>query len=279
MARLQRSCGEARVTFKKSGDRTALDQLHQSGCCKLRFPRPEPGQPPEAVLINTAGGLTDGDELSTLAHWRADTTAVITTQAAERIYRSRGQAALVRNGLLVEGGATALWLPQETIMFDGGRMTRRLEAKLDETATLLACESIVFGRSAMGETVASGGVLDTWRIRMGRKLVYADGLRLEGEIRTGLAKPALGNGAQAVASLICVRRNAQDLQEAVRNAISGMNCTAGCSALGPVLVTRLLARTGAELRRDLAALIEVMLELLGRDEDGAVKRLPRVWSF
>ena len=61
---LQRTKGTAACGFKKRRDKTVLDRLHQSGSFKIRLPRLDPGQAPEAVLLNTAGGLTGGDKLS-----------------------------------------------------------------------------------------------------------------------------------------------------------------------------------------------------------------------
>ena len=92
---LQRSTGAARIAFKARDGRTVLDDVHQSGCCKVRFPRPDPGATTEAVLINTAGGLTDADRLTVEARWRPGTCAVVTSQAAERVYRSRDLPARV----------------------------------------------------------------------------------------------------------------------------------------------------------------------------------------
>lgn len=279
ITRLQRSFGEAKVAFKTRGGKTVLSDVEQSGCCKVRFPTPEPGAASEAVLINTAGGLTDGDHVSTSIRWGADTCASITTQAAERIYRSRGQQATITNTILAEDGATALWLPQETILFDGGRFVRRLDASVAEGARLLACESTIFGRTAMGETVGSGELFDSWRIRYGGKLVFADGLRLVGDIDQRLGQPALANGAKAIASVVCVDAQAESLVEPVRAALEQRSCVTGCSVIGPVLVVRLLGVTGCELRRDQTALLEMLLERLGSaGEDRARAAMPRAWS-
>ena len=41
--------------------------------------------------------------------------------------------------------------PQETILFDRARLSRRIDVDLSPDATLVMAEAIVFGRSAMGE--------------------------------------------------------------------------------------------------------------------------------
>ncbi len=277
---LQRSVGEGRVAFKRRKSATVLDTVYQAGCCKIRFPGAEPGSPYEAVLLNTAGGLTDDDVFNTDVNWGADTHAVVTTQAAERVYKSRGVPARVENRLTVADGATALWLPQETIMFDGGRLSRRLEADIEQSGCLLACESVVFGRHAMGETVRDGFLLDVWRVRLGGRLVFADTLRLDGAVDETLSRPAVASGARAAASVICVRDDAAEMAEPLRAVVSGLRSTAGCSVVGPVLVTRILAADGAELRRDLMSVLSHLMAAVSPDQssrEGAVC-LPRVWS-
>ena len=279
LVRLQRSLGEVKVSFKRRADRTALATVHQSGCCKARFPVPEPSAWPEAVLINTAGGLTDGDRISVKAGWRSHAQATITTQAAERIYRSRGGPARIRNKLSIAANATAFWLPQETILFDGGQFERTFDADIADGGRLLACESTVFGRSAMGETVKSGLLLDKWRVRYASELVFADGLRLDGDIVRRLERPALMHGATAIASIVLVDEDAGRVIEPLRSVLHATRSVSGCSSVGPVVVIRLLAGSGADLRRDLVLILQETMRLLRHDgEPTGCTKLPRVWS-
>lgn len=278
VATLQRSLGVARVAFKRRGADTVLGDVHQSGCCKVRFPRAETGAAPEAVFINTAGGLTDGDRLDSEAVWGRGTSAIVTSQAAERIYKSRAGLAKITNRLSVEPDATALWLPQETILFDRGRFSRRLEADVASSARLLACESTLFGRSAMGERVERGEIIDAWRVRRDGRLVFADGFHLEGDIRSALGRAAIGRGANATASVIYVDECASDYIEALRAVLDGMDSCAGCSAIGPVLVMRMLGQSGDALRRDLVHVLEFFLNRLGEGKTNGTATLPRVWS-
>ena len=53
--RLQRAEGRLDMKVKLAGGRTRLEDLHQAGCLKLRFPKVA-GATSEAVLINTSGG-------------------------------------------------------------------------------------------------------------------------------------------------------------------------------------------------------------------------------
>lgn len=265
--RLQRASGRARISFSYREGAARLDRLYQEGAAKIRLPRPLGGEAPEAVLINTAGGLTGGDEFSTEISVAAGARAVATTQACERVYRSIGGAAEVSTRLNVGPGAQIDWLPQETILFDGGRLSRRLEADLAPDAELLAIESVIFGRAAMGETVRAGSFRDRWRIRRDGRLLFADDLRIEGEIAGLLARPAVLAGNKAMATILYAGPEPERLLDPVREAIGEAG---GASAWDGRLVARLVAPDGFRLRCALIPALSVLMD--GRP-------LPKVWQL
>src|SRR5690242_6099942 len=86
--KLQRASGESRVVFAVRDGVTRLADLYQRDPCRVLFPEPEPGDPPEAVLLTTSGGVTDGDCLKLAVEVGAGGRAVAATQAAEKIYRA-----------------------------------------------------------------------------------------------------------------------------------------------------------------------------------------------
>ena len=279
--RLQRSVGRARVGFKRRGAATVLADLHQAGCAKLRLPRRPTGAPGEAVVINTAGGLTDGDRFRVEAHWADGAAATVTTQAAERVYRSRGGDAQIGNALSISAGAVAMWLPQETILFDGARVARRLDVDIAAGAALFACESLVFGRGAMGETARRGRVDDAWRVRIEGTLVFADGFALrddDGPLQSLLDRPAVAGGARAVATALLIAPDPGDWIDQLRDALSRCNVTAGVSAAGPVVVVRALAVDPAELRRALNWLLDAIISGTGKAAPFSAFGRPRVFD-
>ena len=77
---LQRAHGIGRIAAKQVGDRTRLDTLFQEGCGKIRLPNTHSSSL-EAVLINTAGGITGGDHLQWGAELAPGGHMVLTTQA------------------------------------------------------------------------------------------------------------------------------------------------------------------------------------------------------
>ncbi|SMC87737.1 urease accessory protein [Fulvimarina manganoxydans] len=264
-AALQRARGSAEARVRRLGERTKLADLRQEGCLKLRFPRlPQPSI--EAVLINTSGGLTGGDRLTQVFHLDAGAALTVTTQACERVYRASGGQAEVATRLSAESGAHLAYLPQETILFEGGVLSRRLDVDLAEGAEALLCEPVILGREAMGETLCKAFLADRWRVRIAGRLVYADALRLGPDIARITAAAAGLGGARAFASLLLVSPRAEALIGEVREIISDRG---GASLVEGCLVIRLVAEGGFALRKTLVPLLNRL----------AIAPLPRIWSL
>jgi urease accessory protein len=158
------------------------------------------------------------------------------------------------------------WLPQETIMFDQARLRRTIDIALARDANLLLAEAAVFGRSAMGEAVAQGQFFDRWRLRVDGALVFAETLRLDGDIAQRLAQRAIANGGVAVASVIKYPGSDADAV-AVRAMQDHFAGEVGVSAWNGLVVARLVATDGAALHRDLVTVLTAL--------DAAP--LPRLW--
>jgi urease accessory protein len=266
-----RARGEARAAFARIGAKSAPARVYEAGGLRLRFPHSV--GPCEAVLVNTGGGMAGGDRATIELTLEAGADVLATTQSAEKIYRSEGEAAEVAARLTLAAGARLAWTPQETILFDHSRLERRLEADLAADASLLLMESIVFGRLAMGEERIIASLKDRWRIRRDGRLVFADELRLDDAAET-LSRPAVGCDARAIASFLFMAPEAPARLDALRTvfdeivAADGAIVEAGASALDGFIVGRALSQDPARLR---ALVLAGMMALTGRPA-------PRVWQ-
>lgn len=265
-----RADGGVRLRFGRVGARTHRLELAESGGYRARFPTTFDASC-EAVLINTGGGMAGGDAMRVAAVLEAGSDAVITSQAAEKIYRSQGADTRIETALTLKAGASLAWLPQESILFSGARLSRNLTIDLAADARLVACESVFFGRSAMGETMLRGALRDRWRIRREGRLVFADDLRLEGAMAASLARPAIAAGARASATLVAAGAEHLARLEAVRGLLADAlpDVEAGAGIVSDLLVVRLLSLDAQALRR---ALVTLLGHLTGR-------ALPRTWSI
>lgn len=267
MPSYQRARGELRLSFKRRGAATVLDGLRQDGCLKARFPRADASSWTGAITLNSSGGVAGGDVLSTRVVAGAGTRATVASQAAERFYRALpGSVSSVTNLIHVENGAALEWLPQETILFDGCALRRRLEIELADDAYFLGVESVVFGRTAMGEQVHRADLSDLIELRRGGRLLLHDRIRLDGEVADRLARKAVGAGSVAVATLIHVAPDAEGHVDDVRRALEPFE--AGVSAFDGMLLARVVARDGACLRQAVVAGLAILR---------AGRPLPRVW--
>ena len=180
---LPRTEGSVRLGFVRDGAETRLAALRQSGAARVRFPKPPANAAPEAVLLNTAGGLTGGDRIDVDVSLAAGCEATVTSAAAEKIYRSLGDTTGIRIGLQLGQGSACSWLPQPTILFDSANMDRHTQVHMAADARLLAVEMLIYGRTAMGEDVRRGRIRDAWRVTRAGRLVFADTTRASGAVQ------------------------------------------------------------------------------------------------
>jgi urease accessory protein len=182
--------------------------------------------------------------------------AVVTTQAAEKIYRSDGPDTEIAASLRLQSASRLAWLPQEQILFDGARLRRTLDVSLPSDATLTLVESVVFGRQAMGESVRSGAFRDRWRIRRDGRLAFAEDVHLDGAVTATLSRRAVADGARALATFLHIAPDAERELEAAREGLTGAASESGVTAFDGMLLVRFLGEDPQALRADLARFIE-----------------------
>jgi urease accessory protein len=263
-----RATGHIGLSVSEHDGATRRTQVHEHGSLRVRFPNVT-DDALEAVIVNTGGGMTGGDRFTVHMAVGEGAHLVAGTTAAEKIYRSTGPAAEMDVTLRVAPGGRLAWLPQETILFDRARLSRRIDVDVAEGASLIMVEAVVFGRAAMGEALEQGLFIDRWRVRLGGRLVYADTARLDGAIAEQLGRRAVTHGGIAMATVL-IMPGTNDVLERVRalgdTSPSGFLGEAGISAWNGLAVARLVARDGAALRHDLIA----VLAALGT-------KVPRLW--
>lgn len=266
----QRVAAHGALTVECRAGRTRLARLFQEGAAKIRLPRAE-RDPLEAVLINTAGGLTGNDRV----RWDVDVgpgaSAVVTTQASEKVYRASSDHAEVLARLAVAESGRLAWLPQETIVFDRAAFRRRLDVDLADGASALIAEATVFGRSAMGETVTHGEFRDRWRVSAKGRLVHAEDFAIGPEVSARLQGRAVLGGAAAMVTVLLVADDAETWLDAVREIIADEGGASAWSVGGTgKLLARLHAGDGYRLRKRLVPLLGLLNRQAG---------LPKCWSL
>jgi urease accessory protein len=260
-----RARGAVRFDVHLQDGVTRRRALHESGSLRVRFPSPE-DHGLSAMFVNTAGGIAGGDRFAIEIAAGEGTRLTLTTAAAEKVYRAPAKPAALDISLKVGAGAHLSWLPQETILFDRARIARTIDIDLDVSASLLLCEIVVFGRTAMGETMREGSFVDRWRVRRGGRLVFAETVRLTGDIGGKLAQSAIAKGGAAIGTALIVPGDAA-LVDRIREHADAFGGEVGLSAWNGFAIARFCAQDAARLRAD-------MIAVLGRASDVP---LPRLW--
>jgi urease accessory protein len=256
-----RSAGRIALSVAAERGASRRQRVYEDGPLRVRFPNSGGGL--QGVIVNTAGGIAGGDRHELAIDVGPGAVLDVTTAAAEKVYRTLGPPAEIAVKLSVGAGARLAWLPQETILFDRAALHRRIDVDLAADASLLLAEGVVFGRTSMGEMIEEGSFIDRWRVRRDGALLYAETIRLDGAIGRKLAEPAITNGCVAVATVLAIPGDEVAVECVRAQSFCG---EVAASAWNGLAVARLCTKDGADLRRDLAAVIAAM---------GG--RLPRLW--
>ncbi|WP_242494188.1 urease accessory protein UreD [Salipiger sp. IMCC34102] len=215
---------------------------------------PKGNDPLTGVLLNTSGGVTGGDRLAVSLEVAPGAALALTTQAAERIYRASEGVARTRNRLTVAPGARLDWVPQETILFDGAALDRRLQAEVAPGGRLFLAEAVVFGRKLSGERLDRVTFTDRIQVTRDGVPLLTDATRIDGA--DTLARPGVAAGAGAMATLVVVDEAAAALVAPLRAALGEAG---GVSApRAGLLVARVLAEDGYALRAALAGAMSLL---------------------
>lgn len=269
-----RARGQIALDVDAIGGRSRRSRVHEEGSLRVRFPH-RAADALEAVIVNTAGGMTGGDRFSIALSVAPGAKLTACTAAAEKIYRSTGDDAEVKISLAVCDDARLAWLPQETILFDGSRLARSHEVSVAGEGRALLFDSLVFGRTHSGESLTRGRLIDRWNVRRDGRLLWTDCLRLDGDIAGLQQRPALLGGARATGTLLYLSPPDGDLLDRAREALAGCALRCGATLLRPgLLLCRFLAGDGAALRAGVVRFLSAFRPAL----PGLAPGLPRLWS-
>jgi urease accessory protein len=262
----QRSFGQAAVRLVSVGPVTRLQDLRQQGSARAMLPRSTPERP-EVVFLNTSGGLTSGDRIGFALTLGDGAQAQATTQTAERAYLAPDGPARLRVQLAAGAGADLVWLPQETILFEGSDLERETVVDLQDGAGCLLLEMVVLGRRAMGERPRMARLADRRRVTLRDRPLWVEQLRLDPGAAT--EGPAVLGGGSAFATLAYCGAGREAAVDGLRSVPVPEGVTAAVSGWNGRCLLRAVAAEPWPLKLYLGA---AMARLTGRP-------LPRVWQM
>jgi urease accessory protein len=271
---LQRAEGCCRIVLSGSEKGTRIMDVFQRSPIRVLFPRGGGAAIEEAVLVNTAGGIAGGDRLECRVTALGNASIAVTSQAAEKVYRALNEPSHIATKLKAHAGGRLAWLPQETIVFNWGRICRDTEIEVSSGAELLALEWLVLGRAAHGEEVVGGHISDSWRVKKDDRLIWADSFRVTDGVFPQLCRSALLSDCKAVATLIYFGPALDIRLEFLRDIAASLNCQCAATSVGGLIVVRFAATFSSELRVALRSFLQQFSQELGPGPF----RVPKMWS-
>ncbi len=250
---------------------------HEGPLRILRVLRPEGPACPHVYLIHPPGGVVGGDRLETSVELLAGAQVLLTTPAAQKLYRSRGARAEITNLLRVRQGASVDWLPSETLAFSSAEARVVTRVELEPGASFLGWDITCYGMPARDEPFVAGRVSSRFELWRGASPLLIESFDL-GADRGLLAAPYALRGEPVAASLYAVagqRALDDEVVEQVRQAI-GTPARGWCSvsSLKDSLVVRALGPNVEVVRASLIAAWRTLRPIvLGRPPV-----TPRIWS-
>ena len=264
LPKLQRASGRIELGFIFKNNLHSLSHLHQSGCLKALIPK-NYSTVPDVVLVNTSGGITGGDKLQIQAGVHQKAHVCITSQTAERVYKSSQGMGEIEVELNLSENSKLDWIPQETILFDKSAVQRSIKVNMSNNSYLFMVESIILGRKAMGENVTNNLFVDRWQILRDNKPTYLEALKLSNANElSGLA--TLGKN-KALATLLYVAPDSEERLQQMRELLAKYDSLGAATAWDGKLIVRLIAESPQFLR---SALIDIITQFRKMS-------LPRVW--
>ena len=262
-----------RLGFTPHGSRTAVRTLERLGPLCIQRPFYPEGDVCHVYVLHPPGGLVGGDRHALSIDVHRGAAALVTTPASTKVYRTVGPPCLVTQKLRVHAAGQLEWLPLDTILFGGSRLSVRTEVYLDPRAHFVGWEVTSLGRPRSGDAYRSGG-LDQ------RTMLHVQGApRLLEHQRwcagdDGLRAPWGLGGATALGTFYAYPAAAEALQRARTWADNANPWTAGATLLDDLLVARALGSNAVAIREGLLALWSILRSLvIGRSPCP-----PRVWA-
>jgi urease accessory protein len=171
--------GRGALTFSRVGERTVVRRAFSTSPLKLLNPR---NHSPAAwvYLASYGGGLVDGDALEIDIEVECGATAVISTQASTKVYRSpNGTSQRLRAD--VADDALLVLAPDPVVCFAHSSYAQDVEIRLGSRGALVLVDWLGAGRVATGERWQHDRFTSVTQIWCGQRRLLYDSLRLAPE--------------------------------------------------------------------------------------------------
>ena len=263
--------------FERCGETTRLVRREHRGPLRVQKALyPEGPQLCHSIVLHPPAGIAGGDRLAIGIELGVGAQALLTTPGAGKWYRSAGSIAEQVVTIKVRAGATAEWLPQESIVFSGALAHIRTDVDLEAGARFIGIETLCFGRRASGETFDRGSLHLGTDVRLDGRMLWRERGAVDGG--SALLQSPIGLAGFSVCSTVLIAGSDVDVDalRACRGVTaSEVGARCGVSVLPQLFVGRYLGHSAQAARAWFVALWQHLRPtIIGRE---AV--VPRIWNI
>lgn len=255
------------LRFVRRDEVTRLGAWRHFGPLLVQRPFYPEGAPCHVYVLHPPGGIVAGDRLELDIGLEPGSHALLTMPGASKFYRSIGPTARLAQRFHLAADSTLEWLPQDSILFSGARVSLDSRFTLEPGARLLAWETLCLGRPVMGERFDQGALDSRLHIELPGEVGLHERLRLEGGRLDKL-------GGHPLLATFCAAPADQAVLEQVRLLLDELVNPAGATLLGSLLVIRVLDHDNQHLQRTLQRLWHVLRPAVL----GLPACPPRIWA-
>jgi urease accessory protein len=209
-----------------------------------------------AFLSSHGGGLVDGDDVAFSVEVGAGASALLTTQASTKVYRSPRGCKQSVTATVGDGGVLVV-LPDPIVCFAGAQLEQSLTIRLGESASVVLVDAATAGRVAHGERWAFARYRSVLSVARGDRTLVHDAIELDP--RHGPLADRLGR-YDALATVIAIGPHAP-----LAPTTNGADWVAATSPIAEGTLVRAAATSVEQLHRGLRILLAGIPPLLGDD--------------
>jgi urease accessory protein len=270
-----RWAAELELSFGRRRGTTVIERRrHRGPLLVQRAFHPEDDGTCHVYVLHPPGGVAGGDELSLGVDVLEGASALLTTPAATKLYRTRGPHSTLRQTFRVRSGGGLEWLPQETLVFGGSNVVATTSVELDANASYLGWEITCLGRPASGDHFEKGRFRQCTEIRREGELVLVD--RTHADAGGSMRSAAWGWAGRSVYATLVASTTSEALVTELRASVipARPGDAFAVTALSGFTVCRWLGSSAEQARLALSAAWRILRnELFGKPACP-----PRIWT-
>ena len=263
---------ELELRFSKSKSKTFLSTRKHIGPLTIQRPFYPEGDLCHLYLLHPPGGIVGGDQLSIEVNTDSNSSSLLTTPGATKVYRtSDHKHSTINQNFIVAEDSSFEWLPMETIVFPGANSQFSSKLLLSGNARVAAWEVYCLGRPAINESFDFGSLnfsLELWRDDLP---ILFDKLMID--------KTELGNivglrSFPVFGTFIISKTNKKVLETVRTMMIETDSCVTGVTQIEDIIIVRSLAKK-TYLMQDLFKKIWQTVRPLVFNREATI---PRIWA-